>query len=110
MRKSRLFTIHEFQLQRRDFENQLQSLRLQVEQRNIVVDASKLPALVGVVGAAGLEHGHWGEFEGCKLNLAFSEVESSDFASVLVTPLALILVPNGNLDFCGVFAHVDRLW
>ena len=82
---------------------------MEIEQGNVVVNASKLPALIGVVGAAGLEHGHGCKFQSSELNHTLCLVKCSNISGVLVAPLVSLSIPNGNLDLGGVFAHVDIL-
>ena len=105
-----LLAVDQFELQRRDLKHQLETLSLQVKKRNIVCNASEFPALVWVVSAAGLKHGHWGKLQRGELNLPFREVERCHFTSMLVTPLLLILIPDGYFDFSCVITHIDRIW
>uniref|UniRef100_A0A7S3MNL8 Uncharacterized protein n=1 Tax=Favella ehrenbergii TaxID=182087 RepID=A0A7S3MNL8_9SPIT len=104
-----LVTVDKLELERRDLERQHQALRLQVEQRSRVIDATKFPALVGVVSAARLLHSHRGELQCRELNHARRERESGDLTGVVVAPLVGLVVPNGDLDFGGILTHVDVL-
>lgn len=107
----RLFiTIHNLELIWLDLKYKLQTLCLEVKQGNIVVDTSQLPALIWVIGAARLKHGHWCKLKCSELDHTLSLVESCNISGVLMTPLILVSIPNGHFDLSGVLAHVDMLW
>ena len=102
-----LIVVDKLELERRDFKSQIEALGLQVEQSDIVVDASKFPTLIWVIRASRLKHCHWGELEGRELNQTLSEIESCYFSCVLMAPLLLLFIPNGDFDLSSIFAHVD---
>lgn len=101
------FAVDKLELQRCDLKGQLQPLGLQVEQRRCVLDATQLPALIGVVRATRLLHRHWRELQSRELNHACGKVKGCDFAGVVVAPLLGLVVPDCNFDLRSVFRHVD---
>jgi hypothetical protein len=95
---------HEFQSQRANFKLQLDAFRSQIEESQLVLNAPKLPVLVRVVHATGLQHGHGRELCGGEVDLAgilagFGLVAELD---VVGGPLLLGCVPNSNLERCNV--------
>jgi len=60
----RAVVINELQVLGSDLEVQFQTLRREIEQGFLVVNASQPPVFVRVVGAAGLQHGERSEFGG----------------------------------------------
>ena len=102
-----LLAVDKFELQGRNLEYQLETLSLQVKQSNIICNASELPALIRIVCAPRLKHGHRCKLQRSELNLPFCEVEGCNFACVLVAPLLLLVIPDGDLHLGRVVAHVD---
>ena len=105
-----LITVDKSELESCDFEDKLQTLSLQVKQGLVVVNATQLPALVRIVHASRLQDGHWCKLERCELNHTLGEVECCNLTCVLVCPVLLLSIINGNLDFCSVLAHVYSFW
>ena len=75
-----------------------------------MVDTSQFPALIWIIGAARLKHGHRCKLKSSELDHALSLVEGSNISGVLMTPLILVGIPNGYLDLCGILTHVDMFW
>ena len=105
-----LITVYKPELECCDFEDKLQTFSLQVEQGLIVVNTTQFPSFIRIVHASRLQDGHWCKLERCELNHTLGEVECSDLSGMLVCPVLLVGVINGNLNFCCVFAHVYSFW
>lgn len=101
-------TVDELELEWRDLEGETESFGLQIQQGSLVVSAAQLPTHVGVVSAARLEHGHWVELVRRELDLALGEVKASDFSRLVMAPLSASRVPNRDLHFSRLLAHVNR--
>ena len=104
-----LVAVDELELEGRDLELQVQALGLQVEQASNIVSTAHLPGAVRVIGATGLEHRHGGELQRRELDLTVAEGERGDLTSVVVAPLARLVLPDSDLDLGGLLAHVNVL-
>ena len=91
-----------------NFNENLNTFRLNCQERNLVCNASDIPRVIWEIGALLLKVGNWCELSGLKLHLALGSIKG-ELLNVIGRPLLLLLIPHTNFNVV-IFCSEDIFW